>query len=202
MVLPTYSMGRYIGAALDSIAAQTYTDWEVVVLDDPGPEDGTQAIVEAFIARVGAVKARMVRHAVNQGVSAARNAGASEARGAFIAFLDPDDDWFPDHLQGLMAMFQQDPGADVANAPVVAFYDGPDAPPTKIQEITPWHLEIFPRTLGLHNFIQPFATVLRRSSSRHGSSGLERSIGRMVERVQTIPACRVESRSMRRCGLS
>ncbi|HQW07258.1 MAG TPA: glycosyltransferase [Flavobacteriales bacterium] len=164
IILPAYGMGRYIGAALDSIAAQTYTDWEVVVVDDLGPEDGTHAIVEAFIARVGAEKARLVSHKVNQGVSAARNTGTAAARGEFVAFLDPDDDWFPDHLQSLMALFQQDPGTDVATAPVVAFYDGPDAPPTKIQEITGWHVENFPRTLGLHNFIQPSATVLRRSA--------------------------------------
>lgn len=164
VVLPAYGMGRYIAAALDSVAAQTYSDWEVVVVDDLGPEDGTHAIVESFIARVGADKARVVRHTVNQGVSAARNTGATEGRGTFVAFLDPDDDWFPDHLQQLMDLFEKDPGLDVATGPVEAFYDGPDAPPKKIQEITAWHVEDFPRTLALHNFIQPSASLLRRSA--------------------------------------
>lgn len=164
VVLPAYGMGRYIAAALDSVAAQTYTDWEVVVVDDLGPEDGTHAIVEAFIARVGADKARMVRHAVNQGVSAARNTGATEARGTYVAFLDPDDDWFPDHLQSLMALFQEDPGLDVVSGSVETFHEGPDAPPPRIWEITTWHVEDFPRTLALHNFMQPSATLLRRSA--------------------------------------
>lgn len=164
VVLPAYGMGRYIAAALDSIAAQSYPDWEVVVVDDLGPEDGTHAIVEAFIARVGADKARLVRHAVNQGVSAARNTGTATARGAFVAFLDPDDEWLPDHLESLMALFEKDPGLDVATGPVEAFYDGPDAPPPAIWPIFPWHVEDFPRTLALHNFMQPSATLLRRSA--------------------------------------
>ncbi|HQV74756.1 MAG TPA: glycosyltransferase [Flavobacteriales bacterium] len=164
VVLPAYGMGRYIAAALDSIAAQTYTDWEVVVVDDLGPEDGTHAIVEAFIARVGANKARLVRHAVNQGVSAARNTGTAEARGEYVAFLDPDDDWFPDHLASMMALFQSDPGVDVATGPVEGFTEDPSAPNQWVQDINAWHVADFPRTLALHNFIQPSATLLRRSA--------------------------------------
>lgn len=164
VVLPAYGMGRYIGAALDSIAAQTYTDWEVVVVDDLGPEDGTHAIVDAFIARVGAGKARMVRHAVNQGVSAARNTGTAEARGEYVAFLDPDDSFFPDHLACLMALFQSDPGLDVVTGPVEGFTEAPDVPNKWVQDINAWHVLDFPRTLALHNFIQPSATVLRRSA--------------------------------------
>lgn len=164
IILPAYGMGRYIAAALDSIAAQTYTDWEVVVVDDLGPEDGTHAIVDAFIARVGAKKARMVRHAVNQGVSASRNTGASEARGEYVAFLDPDDDWAPDHLQSLMSLFQQDAGLDVATGPVNGFREDPDETVVWVQRITAWHVADFPRTLALHNFIQPSATLLRRTA--------------------------------------
>ncbi|MBK7101157.1 MAG: glycosyltransferase family 2 protein [Flavobacteriales bacterium] len=70
--MPAYQVGAFIGEALHSIAVQTHTTWEVIVVDDHAPDDGTRAIVEAF-ARERTQQVRYLRHERNQGVSAARN---------------------------------------------------------------------------------------------------------------------------------
>jgi len=161
VILPSFRMGAFIGTALDSIAAQGHAAWEVVVVDDHGPEDGTRAIVEAFAARVAPRSVRYIRHQVNQGVSAARNTGLAEARGTYVAFLDPDDHWLPDHLDRTLDLFQRHLGLDVATGPVeIVEANGSK----RISALDVWHRRHFPHTLGLYNFIQPSSTVIRRSA--------------------------------------
>ena len=164
VVMPTYRMGAFIGAALGTVVAQTYTHWEVLVVDDRGPEDGTLAIVQDFSDRLGKGRVRLIQHDVNQGVSAARNTGIAQARGEYVAFLDPDDSWSPDHLSRLWELFRSNKVLDVATGPVEVFQDGPDAPAPWVNAITEWQIRFFPNTLALHNFIQPSASLVRRSA--------------------------------------
>lgn len=164
VVMPAYRMGAFIGAALETVASQTYANWEVLVVDDRGPEDGTLAIVQDFADRLGKGRVRLIQHAMNQGVSAARNTGIAQARGEYVAFLDPDDSWSPDHLSRLWRLFQVNPALDVATGPVQVFQDGPDAPAPWVNAITEWQIRFFPNTLALHNFIQPSASLVRRSA--------------------------------------
>lgn len=91
VIMPSFKMGLFIAEALDSVGAQTYPNWEVIVVDDCGPEDGTRDTVEAFAAVHGEQKIRYVRHETNLGVCAARRTGLEQAQGAYVAFLDPDD---------------------------------------------------------------------------------------------------------------
>ena len=98
VVIPNYNCGRFLAETLDSVFAQTYPSVEVVVVDD-GSTDDSLKVLESFAARV-----RVVRQA-NQGVSAARNAGIRESRGAFVAFLDADDIWHPEKLAKQIALF-------------------------------------------------------------------------------------------------
>ena len=95
VIVPAHNVVAYIAEALESLESQTFTDFEVVVVDD-GSTDGTREIIEAFCA------ARPRFHAIAQdrlGVSAARNAGLDVARGEYIAFLDGDDVYLPDTLR-------------------------------------------------------------------------------------------------------
>ena len=96
VVIPAYRAAAYLGAALDSVAAQTWSQWEVLVFED-GAYDDTPALVAAFAART-ANRVELVRSPANLGVSRARNALLALARGTHIAFLDADDTWEPDHL--------------------------------------------------------------------------------------------------------
>src|SRR6267142_4272392 len=98
VVIPNYNCGRFLAETLESVFAQTYPNVEVIVVDD-GSTDDSLNVLESFAARV-----RVVRQA-NQGVSAARNAGIRESRGAFVAFLDADDLWHPEKLTKQIAVF-------------------------------------------------------------------------------------------------
>lgn len=91
VVLPCYNAGRYIGEALASIGRQSYPHWEVLAVEDGGPEDGTQAAVEAFARSFSGHRVEFIRHDRNRGQGAARNTGIMASRGEFVAFLDPDD---------------------------------------------------------------------------------------------------------------
>ena len=102
VVIPAYNRASLVGQAIDSALAQTFTDREIVVVDD-GSTDGTAAAVETYGDRV-----RLVRKP-NGGEASARNAGIREAKGTWIAFLDSDDLWEPEALEALYAAAQRDP---------------------------------------------------------------------------------------------
>ncbi len=95
VVMPLFNDERYVAEALDSIIAQTFPDFEVIVVDD-GSSDGSPEIVAGYAARDARV--RLMRQA-NAGPAAARNAAIAEARGWAIAFLDADDLWLPTKLE-------------------------------------------------------------------------------------------------------
>ena len=91
VIVPTYNRAYCLNRAVDSMLAQTYGNCEVLIVDD-GSTDDTSARVKTWYGHNPQV--RYLRQ-VNQGVSAARNAGLRAARGAFIALLDSDDVWLP-----------------------------------------------------------------------------------------------------------
>ena len=91
VIIPVYNGGRYLRAALESVFAQTYRPFEVVVVDD-GSADDSGVIAQSF------PEVRYI-HQTNQGVAAARNNGIETARGEYFAFLDQDDLWAPEKLK-------------------------------------------------------------------------------------------------------
>ena len=106
VVIPTYNRAHFIGRAIHSALAQTYSDIEVVVVDD-GSTDDTQTQIESLAQTDGRV--RYLGHKTNRGAQAARNTGIRAARGRYIALLDSDDEWLPDKLVMQMAVFKQGP---------------------------------------------------------------------------------------------
>jgi hypothetical protein len=92
IIIPLYNKEKYVRRAIDSAAGQTFRDLEIVVVDD-GSTDGSVAIVEAHPDP----RIRLIRQA-NAGPGAARNRGLRECRGKYVAFLDADDEIFPDYL--------------------------------------------------------------------------------------------------------
>lgn len=99
IVLPTYNRLDLLRQALASIRAQTYTDYEIVVVDD-GSTDGTRAWMEA-----NPNDTLVYLRQENAGVSTARNAGIRAARGELLAFLDDDDLWLPAKLERQVPLF-------------------------------------------------------------------------------------------------
>jgi len=99
VVIPTFNRAQQVQNALRSVLAQTYAEFEVIVVDD-GSTDTTREAVERFISEQDG-KGKQIRYfsQPNQGPSTARNKGIAEARGDWIAFLDSDDVWLPEKLE-------------------------------------------------------------------------------------------------------
>ena len=96
IIVPTYNRSTLLKEAMESVLAQTYPNWELLIIDD-GSTDDTQSIVEGF----GDDRIRYLFQN-NQQASAARNRGLSEATGRYLCFLDDDDLLASDHLQQLV----------------------------------------------------------------------------------------------------
>lgn len=98
--MPAYKAASYIEKTLESIGIQTYSNWELVVVED-GTDDGTKIIIDKFNSEVEQ-DVIYFKNDVNKGVSATRNIAATLANGYWLAFLDSDDIWHKDHLSVLM----------------------------------------------------------------------------------------------------
>ncbi len=127
VVIPAYNVAPYIGETLNSVFAQTFTDFEVIVVDDGSPDgEELERMLGPYLGSV-----RYVRQE-NRGAGAARNRGVREARGEFIAFLDSDDLWMPEYL-GEQVRFLRADGYDLAYADALLFGDSPIAGKTYMQ---------------------------------------------------------------------
>ena len=126
IIIPLYNKAPYIRKALESVCAQTYTDYEVIIVDD-GSTDDSARIAEEYIREVkgaensGAetnaynlspINYKLIRQA-NSGVSAARNNGVAQASGDYIAFLDADDWWEPTYLERMAQLIEDYPEAEL-----------------------------------------------------------------------------------------
>lgn len=108
IVMANYNYGRFLPAAIESVRAQTFRDWELIVVDD-GSSDHSHQIIERFLHDV-----RIRFHPVpHLGQSGAKNAGLSLCRGEFIAFLDADDAWTPEKLRRQLLVFEGRPEVGV-----------------------------------------------------------------------------------------
>jgi glycosyltransferase involved in cell wall biosynthesis len=101
VIIPAFNAERYIGQALESVGSQTYQNWEILVTNDRST-DGTSRVVAEFAKRTSQPVC-VLEHEQNLGPSAARNTAMRVARGEYIAFLDADDSWLPDHLERVCA---------------------------------------------------------------------------------------------------
>lgn len=108
VIVPLYNKGRYITRCLDSVLAQTLTDFEVIVVDDGSSDEGARLVEARNDPRI-----RFVSQA-NAGPGAARNRGAALARTPLLAFLDADDAWRDEYLQQSVAHFERLP-PDIAS---------------------------------------------------------------------------------------
>ena len=106
VVIPSYNRAQYIAETIESVLAQTYTNIEVIVIDD-GSTDNTREAVAPYVPRVQYVWQE------NSERGASRNHGLRLAKGEFIAFLDSDDLWTPEKLEEDLRVFEENPNAGV-----------------------------------------------------------------------------------------
>jgi glycosyltransferase involved in cell wall biosynthesis len=136
VIVPAYGVTAYIAEALDSVLAQSYTDYEIVVVNDGCPDSvALEAALRPYLGRIVYVKKQ------NGGLASARNAGISVARAQLIALLDGDDTWTPDYLAVQTEYLQTHPDVDVVYCNGVIFGDTPLAG-RKVMEFSPSHGEV------------------------------------------------------------
>jgi glycosyltransferase involved in cell wall biosynthesis len=107
VVIPAYNRRQLLIQAVRSVFAQSYGEWEAIVVDD-GSTDGTENVSAEFADE----RLRLIRHPARRGPAAARNTAIAASRGRIIAFLDSDDEWLPEKLEKQMNAFAEAP-ADV-----------------------------------------------------------------------------------------
>ncbi len=159
VVIPTRRGEKFIGETLATIGAQTYEQWEVIVVED-GSIGPTQKIVADFARKHRRRRVEYIRNERNYGAAHTRNVAFSKAAGEYVALLDSDDRWLSDHLEVSVKALQET-GKDIVYSTVLMVQDGSD------MVLGIWgpnweELKDFPQSLFGRSFVTPSATVLRR----------------------------------------
>ncbi len=168
IIVPTYNRGYCIAEAIQSVREQTWTDWELIVLDD-GSTDETAAVLRRF------PDIRTIALPRNAGVSRARNRGIQEARGAYIGFLDSDDLWRPRKLETQLEWMEAHPECRVCYTDEIWIRRGVRVNPMRKHQKRSG--DIFPFCLPLC-IVSPSSVLMRAS--------LVREVGGFDE---SLPAC-------------
>ena len=118
VIIPAYNGAAYLEQAIASVVAQTYTNYEIIVVDDGSTDRTHQVVSECGIAYFGAANSdRLVYlYQDNQGVAQARNKGLELAKGEYIAFLDQDDVFLPEKLSQQVLLMEQQPDLGLVNS--------------------------------------------------------------------------------------
>ena len=104
IITPSYNCARFIGSTIESIQAQTYRNWELLVIDDCS-DDRSVEVVKRYAAADPRI--RLFSLPVNSGAGVARNNSIEKAQGRFIAFCDSDDRWYPEKLEKQLAFMRE-----------------------------------------------------------------------------------------------
>ena len=102
IIMPTYNCARFIRESIDSVLAQTYTNWELIIVDDSSTDNTAEMIANFNDPRI-----HYLRNEQNEGAALTRNKALRAVKGRYIAFLDSDDLWHPDKLERQIAFMEQ-----------------------------------------------------------------------------------------------
>ncbi len=127
VIIPTYNRRERLEKAVESVLAQTYGDFELIVVDD-GSEDTTRDLISRYGSRIIYLAQK------NRGVSAARNRGLAAACGELIAFLDSDDWWDKDKLQLQLQAMEENPSYLISHTEEVWYRRGKRLNPRKMHQ--------------------------------------------------------------------
>ncbi len=171
IVIPSYKTAHLIAACLDSVFAQTFQDFEAIVVNDGSPDTAElEKALQPYLDRIVYIKQ------ANKRAAGARNTAIARARGEFLAFLDSDDTWLPNHLESQMKQFEADPGLGLVYANAVLTGD-----PTR-------HIEFMARCpsageAGFESLVVercqiPVSTVVARKAAIVKAGGFDESLAR------------------------
>ncbi|MFF3878766.1 glycosyltransferase family 2 protein [Streptomyces sp. NPDC001978] len=155
VVIPCHNYARYLPQAVSSVLAQTFRDWELVIVDD-GSTDNTVEVTQGLIARHPDRCIKLLEQA-NAGVSAARNTGIEASAGRYILPLDADDVIATTMLEKTVAVLDSDPDIAIASTDVFTFTDD-DLPPQAMP------LPAYSRELLLQRLIMFYCSLYRREA--------------------------------------
>ena len=111
VIMPMYNAAKVLSESIESVINQTYTSWELIVIDDSSNDD-SMSIAQSYASRDGRI--RVLSNPHHNGMpSAPRNFGIAAAKGRYIAFLDSDDLWHPDKLRQQLPLFDAHPSAAI-----------------------------------------------------------------------------------------
>ena len=171
IVIPSYNTADLIAACLDSVFAQTFQDFEAIVVNDGSPDTPElEKVLRPYLDRIVYIKQ------VNKRAAGARNTAIAKARGEFLAFLDSDDTWLPNHLESQMKQFEADPalGLVYANAVLV----GDATRHIEFMEKCPSVGEAGFEALVVERCQIPVSTVVARKAAIVKAGGFDESLAR------------------------
>ncbi len=157
VVIPAYRTAGSIGATLDSVLAQTFRDYEIIVVNDGSPDTAElEKVLEPYRGRITYFRQE------NQGPAGARNTAIRAARGEYVALLDSDDLWEPEHLAAQLAVLESDPSIDMVYADARIFGDVPEEGRT-VMELCPSEGEVtFERLVMRQATVHICVSLVRR----------------------------------------
>jgi len=103
IIMPSYNTGRFIAKTIESVLAQSYSDWELIIVDDCS-KDNTDDVVTQYLVDA---RIRYIKNETNSGAAVSRNRALREATGKWIAFLDSDDLWHPQKLEKQISFMEK-----------------------------------------------------------------------------------------------
>lgn len=156
VIISTYNRAEYLKKAIASVLAQTFKDFELLIVDDCSSDNTSQLVENSTDTRI-----RYIRNNSNKGIAAVRNIGVNNSIGTYIAFLDDDDEWLPDKLEMQVRMLEP------SSPKLGAIYTGVASINTannKVVKITiPQYRGNILKRILLQNFITTSSIVLKKA---------------------------------------
>jgi len=184
VIIPTYNRAELLRIALDSVFAQTFTDYEVIVIDD-GSTDGTWEELQPLGSRIHVLRQQ------NAGPGAARNLGVAQARGDYVAFLDSDDLWFPWTLLVFDILIQKNATPSILAAKVLEFRRDADTASVRDQMPDAEYYSDYYGSATKHYSIGVGMTIVRRDQFSKVGGFVEKRINAedhdLIMRLGTAP---------------
>jgi glycosyltransferase involved in cell wall biosynthesis len=171
VIIPSYKTATLIARCLDTVMAQTFQDFEAIIVNDGSPDTPElEKVLEPYMDRIVYIKQQ------NKRCAGARNTAIKAARGEYLAFLDSDDTWYPEHLESQMKQFADDPSLDLVYCDSLLVGDPEREAPFSVR--CPSEGEATFETLITEQCQIPISTVVVRKSSIVKAGGFDETIPR------------------------